>query len=987
MLAFVALTARYLLPDTSRLWLHHGAQMVSGHHGPTYYSELLVTFFVVIVLATGSAVFKGAAASLVALLTTSDIATFTTALRGTFSFTSEIQHPQNHIALLFVSPLLKLLATFVLTYTITRFMSAMNHSFKDYYDESDAFFFSSIGVLWIIALEVFCHTQSIKALNLTANISYIVLDKLSYIVLFLSLFWIKRMNHDKEKLLKARDKYLQINKTEKKMTESPVLMLSLSYVVALLMSLPYFLGLQWIRNNYILLAVFFFIVGASFFLMKVLFSQTWNYMSTVVFDTTHLKSLKEDNWLGSLFVRVKPVIFLVVFGVLAGCFLLFYFKSMFMFILMAFLLLLLTTALLLTVYITPLVIGKVVELFRTKNRRNSWTTEDLFYYHRTLMPSFLKQLGIVAVMPFVAFMVITVFPKPLAAKGVHNTMSFVDTEGDVLYLDDQQDPACLPIEYKEIPDFFNKALVLQEDRSFFRQKKLLPNKSNWHGISFGFLKRRGGSNLNAQLVKNMTFLETGVYPRDMSRKMSDMIGGYMLSLIETPEDIMKEYVNVACFHGGKGYRGVNAASLYAFGRPLGKLNMLEQLYLVNTLPRSLYLQDKSIGRIPYSAVHLDERGMVKEILLTKAKLWLDGGLISKKEFNQLCRDTLTFTNCAYKGDIPVGTRLRLIESVTGGQDRYKTYITLDNERSILQAYQRLTSSYQSVVNKNGAELQAASMVVDVHTGHIVGHFSTGMTDYADYREGFPIGSLGKPAIILEMLRMGASPDMTLFDGQVGNRKTPRNANHEWSNRFMSIREMLSLSANAPFVNICDMMNPRSVFENTEASYRRMGIDSDDGDTRLCQDTYNYPLGHRLMNVDEVAQLYQTIFNDGVCLPLTTFVQPEESVQPATIYDSRHIAVIKDALRSTVESGTMSGFRNILPRGVNFYSKTGTSSRQKDGWCILSDGHILIVTWVSYGRIHGDLINLGVEPLYGSSSAGLFSVLIYNSLYRQSHHLS
>ena len=987
MLAFVALTARYLLPDTSRLWLHHGAQMVSGHHGPTYYSELLVTFLVVIVLATGSAVFKGAVASLVALLATSDIATFTTALRGTFSFTSEIQHPQNHIVMLFVSPLLKSLAIFVLTYTITGFMSAMNRSFKDYYDESDAFFFSSIGVLWIIALEVFCHVQSIKALNLTANISYIVLDKLSYIVFFLSLFWIKHMNYDKDRLLKARDKYLEIDKIEKKLTESPILMLSLSYVVALLMSLPYFLGLQWIRNNYILLGVFFFIVGASFFLMKLLFSQTWNYMSTVVFDTTRLKSLKEDYWLSGLFVRVKPVVFLVAFGALAGCFLLFYFKPMFMFILMVFLLLALITVLLLIVYITPLVVGRVVELFGRKNRRSSWTAEDLFRYHQILLPSFLKQLGIVAVMPFVAFMVITVFPKPLAAKGVHKTMGFVDIEGDVLYLDDQQDPSCLPVEYEEIPDFFNKALVLQEDRGFFKQKKLLPNKSNWHGVSFGFLKRRGGSNLNAQLVKNMTFLETGVYPRDMSRKMSDMIGGYMLSLIESPEDIMKEYVNVACFHGGKGYRGVNAASLHAFGRPLGKLNMLEQLYLVNTLPRSLYLQDKSIGRISYSSVHLDERGMVKEILLTKAKLWLDDGLISKKEFNQLCRDTLTFTNCAYKGDIPVGTRLRLIESVTDGPDRYKTYITLDNERSILQAYQRLTSSYQSVVNKNGAELQAASMVVDVHTGHVIGHFSTGMTDFADYREGFPIGSLGKPAIILEMLRMGASSSMTLYDGQVGNRKTPRNANHEWSNRYMTIREMLSLSVNAPFVNICDMMNPRTVFENTEASYRRMGIDSGEGDTQLCRDTYNYPLGHRLMKVDEVAQLYQTIINNGVCLPLTTFVQSEDSIHPATIYDSRHIAVVKDALRSTVESGTMSGFRNMLPSGVIFYSKTGTSSQQKDGWCILSDGHILIVTWVSYGRIHGDLMELGVEPLYGSSSAGLFSVLIYNSLYRQSHHLS
>ena len=155
----------------------------------------------------------------------------------------------------------------------------------------------------------------------------------------------------------------------------------------------------------------------------------------------------------------------------------------------------------------------------------------------------------------------------------------------------------------------------------------------------------------------------------------------------------------------------------------------------------------------------------------------------------------------------------------------------------------------------------------------------------------------------------------------------------------------------------------------------MGIDADEA---LCEDTYNYPLGNRQMTVMEVANLYQTLINDGVHIPLR-MLETGDNLQAERIYDAGHVAVVKNALSQTVVSGTMRTYRNQLPQGVTFYSKTGTSSHQKDGWNILSDGNILIVTWASYGRLNGDQLKLGTEPLYGASTAGLFSVLAYNEL--------
>ena len=176
-------------------------------------------------------------------------------------------------------------------------------------------------------------------------------------------------------------------------------------------------------------------------------------------------------------------------------------------------------------------------------------------------------------------MLITAFPKKLSKIEMND--SVVDPDGGVLYIDNRSD-YYVPIHADEIPEFMKKMIVNQEDKFFFSQNSLFPNRSNWHGISFGFLKGRGGSNINCQVIKNYAFLAASGYPKDMSRKCCDLVAGYQLSLVENEDAILERYVNVASFHGARGFRGVNAASLYAFGKPVGQLNELQQLYLVRS---------------------------------------------------------------------------------------------------------------------------------------------------------------------------------------------------------------------------------------------------------------------------------------------------------------------------------------------------------------------------------------------------------------------
>lgn len=977
--AFLLLTGLGIMRDFSRLWLKHSAKVFAGKQGFNYYSELAATLMVVLIIAIAAAVFKGAATILVAMATTKDIATFTTALRGTFSsYTTELQNPKNHILLFLLNPALKMIAVLTLMEGIRLFFARINkQAGGDCFNEADVLYFTSLGVLLLIAVEILCHIQGVKLANMASNIAYLLCDKFAYILIFFTLEEVKMLRSNKDQLTEAIDKYLITARIERKTMLSGWKQLVLAYVLCLSMALPSYLGFQWIRDNITLMTVFIVVLGIALFVMKKVFSDAWNLMGTVMFASALEMPLDDIQYSNKS--RLPVIIGLFGIGGLLVAFGIAFPRQLFMLLLIMAVAVCLMAFGIVAIYFLTMGICSLIACITRRDASTS-SAEKCFTYVGWVLSSLPKAFAASVLVLTLAFMAMTCFPKNLNCDNLYPNCSIVDTNGNWLYIDEEHDHYYAPVQYDELPEFFKRALVYQEDRCFFQQNELLPNTSNWHGVSLSVFRGRGGSNLNAQLVKNITYIDADGFPRDLSRKLAEMVSGYMVSQRETPEHIMELYVNVASFHGTfAGFRGLNAAALYAFGKPIGQLDQLPQLYLVNTLPRSIFVKGEN-ACIAYNAVQNDSTGLVKTALLNKAQRWYDEGLISKKELNTLKRQELDFTNCRYKSDIPMATRLRF-EKKRGVPGRHLSYITLENEQAMTRAYNVLRNS--SVFRKNGAELEVASVVVDVHNGHVIAHYSSGMIDYADYRDGFAIGSLGKPFIVAQMLEMGASPQFTLYDGPKNGRKTPKNANHLWTCRQVTISEALSKSLNAPFVNLQDLnLNPRQVFLRNEDSYRKMEIRSEQRHLELCDDTYNYPIGtSRQMYLTEVAQAFQVLMNDGLCYPLREF-ELGDSIVPIRIYEAKNVAVVKQALGQTIVSGTMKAYRTSLPEGRTYFAKTGTSTRQQYGWAVVSDGNLLVVSLASYGRCQDDNMILGVEPLYGGSTAGLMSVLVYNEIMKE-----
>lgn len=982
--AFLFLTGFVVMADFSRLWLKHGREVFFGDQkGISYYSELATTLAVTFVIAVSIALFKGAGTILVSMATTSDIATFMMALRGVFSsYTTQLQSPQNHLLLFFVNPVLKMLAVFFLISGIKSFFILINKKAGgECYSEADALYFSSLGVLFLIALELLCHVQDVKQANLLSNAAYLLLDQYSYITYFLTIEEVMVLRSNKSKLNEAIDKYLVTSRIERRMVQSSWKMLALAYGLGLLLSLPCFCGFAWIRDNTALMSTFIMVLGVALFVMKKCFSDSWNLLGTVLLSVSSAISIPIKRLVLSNNKSRWPVIIgLIATAILLVVFGLFFPQLLFMLVIIISVAICLVALGTVLIYFLTMGVGFLVASIAGKDNTTP-TAENSFTYMGWVLASLPKTVAVPALVVTVAFMAMTCFPKELKNEDIIDNCSVVDDHGNCLYLDTGHGQYFAPVRFEELPEFFKKALVAQEDRHFFQQNDLWPNTSNWHGISFSVFRGRGGSNINAQLCKNITFINSEGFSKDMSRKLSEIVCGYMVSRQMTPDEILAQYCNIASFHGSfGGFRGLNTASLYAFGNTVNQLNALQMLYLINSLPRSRGVQTEN-SMIPYHTMNKDVEGEVKKVLLKKAERWFEEGLITKKEYNTLKREELAFVNARYNSGIPVGTRLMLEDNFENHPGRHDCSMTLENERALASAYNILKT--KNVFRANESELQVAAMVIEANTGRITGHFSSSEAlDYANCYT-YPVGSVLKPAIVLEILKSGVPIDFKLFDGKVDKRKTPRNS-HGWSNVPVGVTTILSKSLNAPFSNLIDLgLKPRILYQNLESEYDLMGIAKD---SVSANDTYNYPLGIREMHVADVAQVYQTIFNNGVFIPLS-LEQTPDSVAAKRIWDEAQVKVVTNALNKTIENlgGTLNRYQNDLPQGKKYYGKTGTSSGQRDFWTVLSDGNLVIVCWASYGRQTADKMVLGTEKSWGASAAGLFSVLIYNELAKTDNH--
>ena len=285
-----------------------------------------------------------------------------------------------------------------------------------------------------------------------------------------------------------------------------------------------------------------------------------------------------------------------------------------------------------------------------------------------------------------------------------------------------------------------------------------------------------------------------------------------------------------------------------------------------------------------------------------------------------------------------------------------------------------------------SKLEGAIVVVNPRNGEIRALVGGREQGEAGFNRGLgalrPIGSLVKPATFLAALEEGQhtliSPlqdhPVTIDNGQ-GEPWTPVNYDGKYSKRVTLIRA-LAESKNLAAVHLGMSIGLKKV----RTMLKRLGIK---------RPIPLYPsllLGSMALTPFEVAQMYQTLANQGFRIPLRAIREVTDrsgaplqrypldlvqAVQPEPVF------VLVHAMQAVMTKGTGRGARASLGSDIIIAGKTGTTDKLRDSWFAGFGENHLAVVWL--GR--DDNKPAGLSGASGAMRvwADLMSVLNLESL--------
>lgn len=995
---FLMVGIRFLLRDfTLFIWRRTTAINVPDLF--VDFGEHITTFVVVAIISTLGLFFYKFAISLTAYLISDGLIDYFITVRGVFLPGSDLRSPfdfRHLISGLLLTPALQFVTFYFIHRGIRTFMFTINRKYNGTpYTESDVLYFGFISTLVFILLEILFYTQNIPTVSSVAHTTYLAVSRMSVIAYYLAIAHIHLLRDEKYRA--SLPTYFKLTGYESGIIYSPLKTVVLTYVIGIVLYLPFFTGVQFLKSNLLLILIYFLSWGVFYVIMRFFLSKAFNYVGVVMLaENTGMPLMEKKIFQVKGEKKILQVI-IIITALLA------------LIKLKSFLIALFSAILFFALFVTALCVlylfglgGAVARSRIKKIPRPQINASVILDYLKTSVKGTLNAGTLMVGLILFVFALFSIWPKKFKYEPHNYVSAVLDEQGNPLLIESTGKNDVVGVTYNQVPEFVFKCLFLQEDRSFEKQDSWLPQKSNWHGISptmiWRFITGGGGSNINMQLIKNVAF--DGAFPQDVQRKFSETLAAYQLSLQCSKQEIATRYLNEAGFNGGNGQQGIMAGSLYTFGLPIHELNSLEIMYLIATLKRATQFRTGS-GLVAYkdAASHQPE---IKEALLQQAAAWHAQGLLSTKEMNNLKQQELRFTNRKYHPDIELTTRDFLTKEIKEDENRnmiYKSSISKEAQQQMSRAVKEFDQHLQGQNQVGEFSLYSSAIAVDVKTGKIIAHYGgKGLSDMTRFASGNQVGSVIKPFLIQELLEMGFTRDkIQLYDGPVKGKRTPQNYSGRYSNTYMGIDEILAKSPNAPMVNIRQITDPIPLFKSVELRFTEMDIPADkylklDDPKKKQENELNYPLGSRNMTLFEIAQAYQALFNKGKFISLCSIDSgfnpgtnqvTKSAQQQLQIYSEDKARQIVSALGHTMQAGgTGAHLTEILPKGRSFFAKTGTSDESRHGYTVLCDGEVLIVAYVSYGKVVGNHLSLGMAAIpngSGGRSAGVLAALVYKNL--------
>lgn len=571
------------------------------------------------------------------------------------------------------------------------------------------------------------------------------------------------------------------------------------------------------------------------------------------------------------------------------------------------------------------------------------------------------------------------------------------------------------VSLNNMSDYLKNAYVSIEDERFYDHIGI--DLRRIAGAAFTDVKNKltgksglhGASTLTQQLLKN-TILTNDV---TMERKLTEMYLATKLEKILQKDQILEAYLNTIPL-GGKLY-GVEAASMYYFGKPAVQLNLIQSAYIagITQAPSYYSAYTEKMQNDPTPFINRTKT------VLSKMK---DLGKISDEEYNQAIstldekkRDAYEFKTqkISYKLNYEwfvnpaisqvkkdLKEQLKLSDAeiskmlVNGGLKIYTTMdrALQDHAQSVLDNEDSLKVFGRSAEknDKGVYTLQASAVVMDYRSGQVKAMVGgRGEQDANSLNRAYSMlkstGSTTKPltvygpAIDLKLVNAATgfndNPLPIEFQNKYltgGKPYNPKNAPNVYDG-LISLREGLGKSKNVVAVQLEDMLG----LKNGLAYGEQFGLvysDASKGISTLALGEFtNAPNNPDGANAYILAQAYGTFGNSGIYTEGALYTKVVDATgktiltktpKTKTILSAQAAYITYDLLKEPIKYTAPNAKWSSMP----VQGKTGTSTDSKDLLFAGLTPYLSGAVWVGYDQ---------PEKLSGGSNqaAGLWAKIM------------
>lgn len=507
----------------------------------------------------------------------------------------------------------------------------------------------------------------------------------------------------------------------------------------------------------------------------------------------------------------------------------------------------------------------------------------------------------------------------------------------------KEDRELVPVD--RVPDTFKAALIVTEDRDFFRHYGVKPTaiaRAFWVNLREGRVVQ-GGSTITQQLVKNFYLTNE----RSLWRKANEAIMALLLEWHYEKEDILETYLNEVYLgqDGPRGVHGVALASRFYFNKSVEQLSLHEQALLVAMVKGPSYYDPRR---------HPERAKKRRDLVLDQMQAL---GVVDKQATASAKKRSLSITNKPPRGNAKFPAFMDVVKDQLRRDyadeaihsEGLKIYSTLQVHVQVAaeKAVQRQMSRF------GNNSLQTAGVITSTNTGEVLAMVGGREPKEGGFNRALnakrQIGSLVKPVVYLKALEEGRTLISPVNDGPIeltdekGELWTPKNYDGEFHGQVALI-DALTHSYNASAVQLGLDLGIANVADRVQTLATDSRVSS-------------YPsmlLGAVNMSPYEVAQLYQTLSAGGFKSPLRAIYKVyradgmELQRYPLAIEQliaPEHAYLTSVAMQWVVKEGTAKSVSYYLPESVGAAGKTGTTNDTRDSWFAGFTGDKLGVFWV------------------------------------------